>query len=177
MSSLPDRSRLLHIDALKALAAQLIVLHHLSAYGPVADAAHALAPQLMAALYHDGRLAVQVFLVVGGFLSARGLSSRGQLLEGMVTALLWRRYRRLALPFMAAVLLTLGSSALVAPWLPELVPTQVSIAQLLSHSLLLHGVLGHGRNFAVGGAQFWIAEFAVARVFGTRRDADCLRRL
>lgn len=143
MSPLPLRSRLLHIDALKALAAQLIVLHHLSAYGPVADAVHALAPQLMAALYHYGRMAVQVFLVVGGFLSARGLSSRGQLLEGTVTELLWRRYLRLALPFMAAVLLTLGCSALVAPWLPELVPTSVTLAQLLSHSLLLHGVLGH----------------------------------
>ena len=139
----PPRSRLLHIDALKALAAQLIVLHHLSAYGPVADAVHAQAPQLMAALYHYGRMAVQVFLVVGGFLSARGLSSRGQLLEGTVTELLWRRYLRLALPFMAAVLLTLGCSALVAPWLPELVPTSVTVTQLLSHSLLLHGVLGH----------------------------------
>ena len=143
MSPLPVRSRLLHVDALKALAAQLIVLHHLSAYGPVADAVQALAPRLMAALYNEGRMAVQVFLVVGGFLSARGLSARGQLLEGSAVELLWRRYLRLALPFMASVFLTLGCSALVAPWLPELVPKSVTFAQLLSHGLLLHGVLGH----------------------------------
>ena len=136
-------SRLLHVDALKAFAAQLIVLHHLSAYGPVADAVHALAPQLMAALYQYGRMAVQVFLVVGGFLSARALSARGQLLEGGVVGLLWRRYLRLALPFMAAVLLTLACSGLVARWLPELAPQSVSATQLLAHGLLLHGVLGH----------------------------------
>jgi peptidoglycan/LPS O-acetylase OafA/YrhL len=134
-------SRLLHVDALKAFAAQLIVLHHLSAYGPVADAVHGLAPQLMAWLYQYGRMAVQVFLVVGGFLSARALSARGQMLEGGVAGLLWRRYLRLALPFMAAVLLTLACSGLVARWLPELVPQSVSATQLIAHGLLLHGVL------------------------------------
>lgn len=29
-----------HIDALKVTASQVIVWHHLSAYGPVADALH-----------------------------------------------------------------------------------------------------------------------------------------
>ena len=136
-------ARLLHVDGLKAAAAQLIVLHHLSAYGPVAEAMQALLPQLMAWAYQYGRMAVQVFLVVGGFLSARALSSRGQLLEGAVPELLWRRYQRLALPFMAAVLLTLCCSALVARWLPELVPFHVSLAQLLAHLTLSHGVLGY----------------------------------
>lgn len=135
-------ARLLHVDALKACAAQLIVLHHLSAYGPIADAVQTLAPQLIAALYHYGRMAVQVFLVVGGFLSARALSARGQLFEGSLPEQLWRRYLRLTLPFVAAVLLTLLCSALVASWLPELVPESVSLPQLLAHATLLHGVLG-----------------------------------
>jgi peptidoglycan/LPS O-acetylase OafA/YrhL len=141
-SSANKTSRLLHIDALKAFAAQLIVLHHLSAYGPIADAIQTVAPQLIAALYHYGRMAVQVFLVVGGFLSARALSARGQLFEGSVPEQLGRRYLRLTLPFMAAVLLTLVCSALVAPWLTELVPASVSLPQLLAHAMLLHGVLG-----------------------------------
>ena len=129
MSPLPPRSRLLHIDALKALAAQLIVLHHLSAYGPLADAVHGLAPQLMALSYDYGRMAVQVFLVVGGFLSARGLSPARLPLCGAPAQLLAQRYLRLMLPFFAAVLLTLASSALVACWLPSLVPTSVSAAR------------------------------------------------
>ena len=58
------------IDALKVLASQIIVLHHLSAYGPVADAMHHAAPVLMDWLYGYGRMAVQVFLVLGGYLMA-----------------------------------------------------------------------------------------------------------
>lgn len=139
----PKSSRLLHVDALKALAAQAIVLHHLAAYGPIAETVQELLPALMDGLYHYGRMAVQVFLVVGGFLSARGLAPAGRPFEGAALPLLWRRYLRLMLPFMAAVLLTLGCSVLVAPWLPELVPASVSASQLFSHALLLHGVLGH----------------------------------
>ncbi|MDC8784864.1 acyltransferase family protein [Roseateles koreensis] len=142
MSFHVQKSRLLHVDLLKAAAAQMIVLHHLSAYGPIAQAVESWLPHLMQALYHYGRLAVQVFLVVGGFLSARALSSRGQPLDASVPTLLWRRYRRLVLPFMAAVLLTLACSLLVEPWLPELTPQSVSFQQLLAHGLLLQDVLG-----------------------------------
>ena len=143
MSSPVPKSRLLHVDALKALAAQLIVLHHLAAYGPIADAVAEWFPRLMDHLFHEGRMAVQVFLVVGGFLSARGLSARGQPLEGSVPELLWRRYLRLVVPFLAALSLTLACSWLVQPWLPELTPTAVSLPQFLSHGLLLHDVLGY----------------------------------
>lgn len=139
----PKIQRLLHVDAMKALAAQLIVLHHLSAYGPISESVHAVLPQLMDWLYHYGRMAVQVFLVVGGFLSARALSAQGQLLDGRLPELLWRRYQRLVLPFMAAVAITLLVSALVAHWLPELVPASLSLPQLLAHATLLHGVLGY----------------------------------
>ena len=73
--------RLSHIDALKALAAQVIVLHHLVSYGPIARAAHTALPLLSHAMHQYGRMAVQIFLVVGGYLSARGLSPRGQALQ------------------------------------------------------------------------------------------------
>ncbi len=137
---------MLHVDALKALAAQAIVWHHLAAYGPVAETLEEILPDLIEALYHHGRMAVQVFLVVGGFLSARALAPGRGLLRGTVGELghlLVRRHLRLAVPFFAAVLLTLACSALVARWLPELVPASVGAGQLLSHALLLHGVLGH----------------------------------
>ena len=142
LSMSAHRPRLLHIDALKALAAQAIVLHHLSVYGPISDAVHAALPRLMEFFFHYGRMAVQVFLVVGGYLSARALSARGGLLQGALPELLWRRYLRLVLPFMAAVGLSLGSAALVAPWLPEFEPALPSLGTLAGHALLLHGVLG-----------------------------------
>jgi peptidoglycan/LPS O-acetylase OafA/YrhL len=140
--STPAR-RLLHVDAFKAVAAQAIVLHHLLSYGPLAQAGHAALPLLAGWLQQYGRLAVQIFLVVGGFLSARALSPRGQALAGNIPELLWRRYLRLALPFMAAVGLTLLASALVAQELPELVPqNEVGLAELLGHALLMQDLLG-----------------------------------
>lgn len=138
----PSR-RLPHIDALKALAAQIIVLHHLVSYGPIARAAHAALPLLAGAMHQYGRVAVQVFLVVGGYLSARGLSPRGQALQTALPELLWRRYLRLTLPFLAALMLTLGACSLIASSWPELVPTDITPGQLLAHALLLHDVLGY----------------------------------
>lgn len=136
-------SRLPHIDALKALAAQVIVLHHLVSYGPIADAAHEALPPLAGVLHEYGRMAVQVFLVVAGFLSARALSPRGGALRAGVPALLWRRYLRLVLPFLAALALTLGASGLIASASPELVSADISTGQLMAHALLLHDVLGY----------------------------------
>lgn len=135
--------RLPHIDALKALAAQVIVLHHLVSYGPIARVAHAALPLLAGVMHQYGRMAVQVFLVVGGYLSARGLSPRGQALQAGVPELLWRRYLRLTLPFLAALALTLGASGLIASSWPELVPAHITPGQLVAHALLLHDVLGY----------------------------------
>ncbi|MFG6457651.1 acyltransferase family protein [Roseateles sp. BYS96W] len=135
--------RLPHIDALKAVAAQIIVLHHLVSYGPISRAAHAALPFLAELSHQYGRMAVQIFLVVGGYLSARGLSPRGQALQAGVPELLWRRYLRLTLPFLAALLLTLGACRLIASSWPEMVPTDIGAGQLLAHALLLHDVLGY----------------------------------
>jgi peptidoglycan/LPS O-acetylase OafA/YrhL len=140
--STPSR-RLPHIDALKAIAAQAIVLHHLVSYGPIARAAHTMLPSLAGLMHQYGRMAVQIFLVVGGYLTARGLSPRGKALQGALPELLWRRYLRLVLPFLAALALTLGASGLIASSWPELVPTDITLGQLFAHALLLHDVLGY----------------------------------
>ncbi|MBB3194807.1 acyltransferase family protein [Roseateles terrae] len=135
-------ARLFPLDALRAVAAQLIVLHHLSVYGPIAEAMHSLFPLLTGWLYDYGRMAVQVFLVLGGYLSARALSAQEPHLHHAAPALLAQRYWRLVPPFMAAVVLTLLASWLVEPLLPELVPAQVEAFQLLAHALLVHDLLG-----------------------------------
>lgn len=136
-------NRLPHLDALKALAAQVIVLHHLVSYGPIARAAHEALPALAGALHQYGRMAVQVFLVVGGYLGARGLAPQGRALQAALPGLLWRRYLRLTLPFIAALALTLAAYGLVAGSWPELLPAEVTPGQLLAHALLLHDLLGY----------------------------------
>jgi peptidoglycan/LPS O-acetylase OafA/YrhL len=66
--------RSLLIDGLKVVASQLIVLHHIVRYEPMADVL--VWPPARAFLIDEARVVVQIFLVIGGFLAARGLSRR-----------------------------------------------------------------------------------------------------
>ena len=86
------------IDALKAVAALLVLMNHFSSYGPLAEAARDYFPSVFNWLFEYGRMAVQVFLVIGGFLAARGLSANGQALDASPLPLIWKRYLRLAVP-------------------------------------------------------------------------------
>ena len=132
------------INLLKAVAAQLIVLHHLAFYGPMADHARVLAPALFDWLADDARIAVQVFLVIGGFLAAKSLSPNG--LPGIEHPLqtIYRRYLKLAPPFLAAMLLAIGASALASLWMTHpSISAPPSFAQFSAHALLLHDVLGY----------------------------------
>jgi peptidoglycan/LPS O-acetylase OafA/YrhL len=61
------------IDLGKALASQLIVWHHLAFYSPMRRVVDPLAPALFDWLADSARLAVQLFLVMAGFLAARSL--------------------------------------------------------------------------------------------------------
>lgn len=130
-----------HLDAFKAVGAQLIVLHHLSAYGPLADAVHRFTPFISGWLYDYARMAVQIFLVLGGFLAVQHL---GPMTSGQASlrVAVVRRYRRLVLPFFAAVLLAVASAALTRSWMNDgFVPAAPSWSQILAHALLMQDIL------------------------------------
>lgn len=130
------------IDAFKAIASQLIVLHHLSAYGPLSVGAGQAMPDLTGWLFEYARIAVQVFLVIGGFLAARGLSNDGQALAGSPLPLIWKRYLRLIVPFMAAIGLAIVCSAVATHWMDDdAVPARATLGQWLAHVFLLHSLL------------------------------------
>lgn len=130
------------IDAFKALASQLIVLHHLAAYGPLSVAARQIAPATVDWLYDYARMAVQVFLVIGGFLAARGLSANGQALGGSPLPLIWKRYVRLVIPYLAAIAIAIACAALADQWMDdEAIPARASFGQWLAHALLLQSLL------------------------------------
>ncbi|MBO4123491.1 acyltransferase [Cupriavidus gilardii] len=140
MSSQP--ARLAGIDALKAIGSQLIVLHHLAFYGPMSDAAHSLAPVLIDWLSDYARIAVQLFLVIGGFLAARSLAPDGVLRTSRPLAALLRRYRKLVAPFAAAIGLAVAAAALARQGMTHSsIPAPPQWGQLLAHLLLLHDVL------------------------------------
>jgi peptidoglycan/LPS O-acetylase OafA/YrhL len=133
------------IDALKVLASQLIVLHHLSTYGPVADAVAEALPDLIGWLYDYGRMAVQVFLVLGGYLAAQPLMRATSGAGSALARTLGSRYLRLVPPFVVALLLAMLAAAWARPWLSEDLTSPTPKAfQLLAHLLLMHGLFDVG---------------------------------
>ncbi len=135
--------RQLHIDALKFIASQLIVLHHLIAYGPISDAVNGIAPDRVDWLFDHTRMAVQVFLVLGGYLAAKGLSPRGLAWGGSPLRAMARRYQRLVLPCLVALVLTVASAGLARLWMTsEFIPAAPTWPQALSHAFLMQGILG-----------------------------------
>lgn len=135
------------INVLKAGAAQLIVLHHLAFYGPMSDHVQPMWPALIDWLGDSARIAVQVFLVIGGFLAAKSLAPGG--LPGLAPSLsplsaIWRRYAKLAPPFIAATLIAALANALASGvMLHDSISAPASVGQIVAHALLLHGVLGY----------------------------------
>lgn len=134
---MPTRSTL--IDTIKLLASQLIVWHHLSLYSPMAPLMSETSPTLMGFIVDEGRLVVQCFLVIAGFLAAQSF-----LVQQPVP--LWRgiagRYLRLAPQFTVALLLLL----LVMRWVqgfyqPDWVSAMPSLGEFAAHVLMLQGVL------------------------------------
>lgn len=135
--------RLAFIDALKGLASQLIVLHHLAFYGPMSDYAQTVSPALIAWLNDYARIAVQAFLVMGGFLAAQALTRDSGLAQKNLARLLWRRYLKLVPPYLAALVLALLAAGLARSLMShEATPGIPTLPQFLAHVVLLHGILG-----------------------------------
>ena len=130
-----DRSRLAFVDALKALAFQLIVLHHLAFYGPMSDHAYPLAPVLMTWLSQDARMAVQAFLVIAGFLAARSIAPNGALLSNEPFVLMQQRYLKLVTPFLAAVVIGIVCAAIARELMVhDSIPGPPTLPQILAHA-------------------------------------------
>jgi peptidoglycan/LPS O-acetylase OafA/YrhL len=132
------------LDAAKGIACAVIVGHHLSRYGPMPAGAYTLAPDFFAWLSDHGRLAVQVFLVIAGFLAAASLAPDGTLRVERPVARILQRYGRLVMPYLAALTVCVLVAAVVRPWLDEeVVPASPTIGQLVAHGLLLQDLLGY----------------------------------
>ncbi|SFQ32400.1 Peptidoglycan/LPS O-acetylase OafA/YrhL, contains acyltransferase and SGNH-hydrolase domains [Variovorax sp. OK605] len=132
------------LDAAKGIACAVIVGHHLSRYGPMPAGAYTLAPDLFAWLSDQGRLAVQVFLVIAGFLAAASLAPDGMLRVDRPVARILQRYGRLVMPYLAALTVCVLVAAVVRPWLDEeVVPASPTFGQLIAHGLLLQDLLGY----------------------------------
>ena len=138
----PDRIPL--IDALKAIASQLIVLHHLAFYGPMSEVVRPWAALLVDGLAEYGRLAVQVFLVIAGWLAAGSLAPGGVPRVDAPWSSIRRRWARLVGPYVCAVAIAVTTAALARTWTDhETVPGAPTMPQLLANLAMLQDVLGY----------------------------------
>ncbi|MDR1276717.1 MAG: acyltransferase [Candidatus Accumulibacter sp.] len=137
------KTRSVLIDALKAVASQFIVLHHLAFYGPMSDAIREYAPETLAWFSRNARVAVQVFLVTGGYLAARALVPGGELKLVSPLQALKNRALRLVPPYAVALALAIVAAAFARHLMTnDSIPAPPTIPQVLAHIFLLQGILG-----------------------------------
>ena len=160
------------IDQVKALACLVIICHHLAFYGPMADVVWPAAPALMEGLYEYGRMAVQVFLVLGGYLAAAALAPQGTPRTIEPLPLLGKRFARLALPYCAALMVTIFINEGVRElgFVHESVSGTPTWDQVMAHLLMVQGIGGWEalsagvwyvaidlQLYALGALWFWLS--------------------
>jgi peptidoglycan/LPS O-acetylase OafA/YrhL len=129
---------------LRVVASQLIVLHHLAFYGPLSERAYSAAPAVFDWLVDYARMAVQVFFVVGGFLTGRGLSRARRLDVARVRTAIATRYRRIGFPYLAALGLAVLANEVAREWMTnDAISARPTFGQVMAHLFFLHDVLGY----------------------------------
>jgi len=129
------------IDFLKTFAVQIIIFHHLSNYGPIPLKVHELFPAVIDAIGEYGHYAVQIFLVIGGYLSVKNLPQTIEK-QGLFKTV-FNRYLRLVPTYMVAILFTIACATLArAVHYEEYIGEPETLFQILAHLFFLQNLLG-----------------------------------
>ena len=116
----------------------LIVWHHLALYSPMAAKLAEWIPQLEGFFRSYALWAVQVFLVIGGYLTAKSLSAAMPRTGSELFARLGARYLRLVIPLLAAISVAVAVTALVRPYFDHSSLSQEPTGlQVIAHIFLL----------------------------------------
>jgi peptidoglycan/LPS O-acetylase OafA/YrhL len=133
------------IDFLKVFAALVIILHHLSSYGQIAQDARAFLPAIMGFLFDYGRFAVQIFLVMAGYLATQSLVryANTKFSGQQLLRLIFNRYLRLFSPYLVALTFTICCAWIARFWVnDEFVGETETLGQFIAHLFFLQGILG-----------------------------------
>jgi peptidoglycan/LPS O-acetylase OafA/YrhL len=132
------------LDNIKGIACLLIVFHHLAFYGPMSDVANAVIPNGIHFFFDYGRLAVAVFLCLGGFLTGLKLSEPNFFTKHSVQQVIWQKYLRLVLPYLGAIALAIAASFVASRLMQHhSISAMPDVPQLLSHLFFLQNILGY----------------------------------
>ena len=95
-------------------------------------------------LFEYGRYAVQIFLVMGGYLAAQSLTRTSDLKNPQtVLKTIFNRYLRLFSPYVVALLVTIACAWVARFWVQdEFVGESETLGQFLAHLFFLQGILG-----------------------------------
>jgi peptidoglycan/LPS O-acetylase OafA/YrhL len=102
-------------------------------------------PGLMTWLFEYGRYAVQIFLVMAGYLAAQSLTrfANAKFSGQHVLRVIINRYLRLFAPYIAALIFTIACAWLARFWVnDEFVGETETLAQFVAHLFFLQGILG-----------------------------------
>jgi peptidoglycan/LPS O-acetylase OafA/YrhL len=140
-SSSQMKNQYFFVDFLKTIAVQIIIFHHLSNYGIIPLKVHDILPRFIDFIGLHGRYAVQIFLVIGGYLTAKSLPSSLEkfgLLKSIVN-----RYLRLVPAYMVAIIFTVICAAVArSVHYEEYIGEQETIFQIFAHFVFLQHILG-----------------------------------
>lgn len=106
----------------------------------MADVVQPLLPGVMAWLAEYGRMAVQVFLVLGGYFAAAALAPQGVAKHDQWWPALIKRYMRLSIPYCAALVFAIVVNDTVRSlgFTHASVSASPSLDSVMAHVLLLH---------------------------------------
>jgi peptidoglycan/LPS O-acetylase OafA/YrhL len=117
----------------------------MSSYGQIAEDARMVLPSLMTWLFEYGRYAVQIFLVMAGYLAAQSLTrfANAKFSSQNLLQVIINRYLRLFVPYITALIFTMACAWLARFWVnDEFVGEQETLGQLIAHLFFLQGILG-----------------------------------
>ncbi len=151
----PAAQRFAFVDALRGIAAMSVCLHHIFRYGPLPapDAAGKLVPQPLMAVFANGKIGVQMFFVISGFVIAYVLR-KTTITSNQLRSFGIQRFLRLGPPYWFTIVFVLAlyslthSLAFVASPLIDDPPT---LGQVGAHLFYLQNLLGMN-NLSAG---FW----------------------
>lgn len=99
----------------------------------------------MTFLFEYGRYAVQIFLVMAGYLAAQSLTrfANAKFSSQNLLRVIINRYLRLFAPYIAALVFTILCAWIARHWVnDEFVGEQETLSQFLAHLFFLQGILG-----------------------------------
>jgi peptidoglycan/LPS O-acetylase OafA/YrhL len=144
----PFKNQFLFVDFLKTVAVQIIILHHLSNYGIIPLKAQELIPTFIDFMGIYGKYAVQIFLVIAGYLTAKSLPQT--LHKYGLTKTIINRYLRLMPTYMMAILFTMVCASIARSIMFEsYMGDPETFPQLLSHIFFLQNILSY-ESISVG---------------------------